>query len=411
MRLGSQRVSITLSCLLGLTLITACGGGGSGGGGGNTVHFDSGTGFDANVLSIVPALDGSGDIYVGGDFTQYNGATANHIARLNRDGSLDSGFATDIGFNDSVFSVVPINDGTGDIYAGGSFSSFRGNGAPHIARVKPDGTEALVDFGTGFSGLVRSLAPATDGSGDLYAGGNFTGFRGNDRKFVARANSDGSNDAGFDTGTGFDVARSNEVWAIAVANDGSGDLYVGGKFSTYRGNMRSNVVRINSDGSNDGGFAPVFGFNRAVNALAVANDGSGDLYAGGRFGGFDSNLTSGIARINSDGTNDAAFATGDGFDIQSVFAIATAVDGSGDVYVGGYFNDYKMTSTSMIARLNSDGSLDTGFAIGSGFDGDVYAIAVATDGSGDVFVGGNFNEYNGTPVGKIVRLNADGSLD
>lgn len=41
----------------------------------------------------------------------------------------------------------------------------------------------------------------------------------------------------------------------------------------------------------------------------------------------------------------------------------------------------------------------------------MFTIAVATDGGGDVFVGGNFNRYSGTAVGNIVRLNPDGSPD
>jgi hypothetical protein len=55
MRLGSRPVSRSLLCLFGLTLLPACGGGGGsgGGGGGNAVHFDSGLGFNASILSVI----------------------------------------------------------------------------------------------------------------------------------------------------------------------------------------------------------------------------------------------------------------------------------------------------------------------------------------------------------------------
>ena len=38
------------------------------------------------------AADASGDLYVGGDFTDYDGTTVDGLVRLNNDGSLDSTF-------------------------------------------------------------------------------------------------------------------------------------------------------------------------------------------------------------------------------------------------------------------------------------------------------------------------------
>jgi len=55
--------------------------------------------------------------------------------------------------------------------------------------------------------------------------------------------------------------------------------------------------------------------------------------------------------------------------------------------------------------------IDTGFATTTGFDTSVYSIAPANDGSGDVFVGGAFSSYNATRVDGIVRLDPDGSVD
>ena len=391
---------------LGLSLLASCGGGG--GGGGAMRNFNSGTGFNVGVDSIAPALDGSGDMYVSGGFTLYNGAAANGMARLNRDGSLDTGFEVGTGFDNSVRDIAPIDDGTGDVYAAGHFSSFRGNPRPHIVRVRPDGGDASIDFGSGFDDNVFALA-MNEGRGDLYAGGAFTQFRQNPREGIARVNPDGSNDGGFDTGTGFN-ANVGGVFDIAVARDGTGKLYAGGFFNSFRGNSRHNIVRINPDGSNDGSFDPGAGFDSSVFGIAVANDGTNAVYAVGDFQTYRGNGTNGIARILPDGSDDGTFVTGTGFN-RDANAVTVANDGSDDVYVGGNFTSYNGTPAFQIARLNRDGSLDAGFATGSGFDGFVETIATATDGSGDVLVGGAFGRYNGTPVGNIVRLNADGSLD
>ncbi len=68
---------------------------------------------------------------------------------------------------------------------------------------------------------------------------------------------------------------NNTVWALAV--DGSGNLYAGGNFTTAGGNAANRVAKWNGSAWSALGS----GMNSAVPALAV--DGSGNLYAGGDF--------------------------------------------------------------------------------------------------------------------------------
>ena len=82
------------------------------------------------------------------------------------------------------------------------------------------------------------------------------------------------------------------------------------------------------------------------------------------------------------------------------------------ILVGGFFTTLGTTTVGKISKLNADGSRDTSFnAGGFGFTGgDVYVIEVQSDGK--ILVGGSFTTYNGATCNKnIVRLNADGSLD
>jgi hypothetical protein len=73
------------------------------------------------------------------------------------------------------------------------------------------------------------------------------------------------------------VQQANgRVWAMAPATDGSGDLYVGGRFTAYNSKGINRIVRLNTDGTVDAGFAVGTGFNGTVNTLAPATDGSGD---------------------------------------------------------------------------------------------------------------------------------------
>ena len=87
------------------------------------------------------ALDGSGDVYVGGDFTSINGTAINYLARLNSDGSVDTAFDMSAGgANNTVNVITPAQDGSGDVYVGGDFFSINTTTTGRLARLDPDGS-------------------------------------------------------------------------------------------------------------------------------------------------------------------------------------------------------------------------------------------------------------------------------
>ena len=75
----------------------------------------TGKGFNNTVFHVVPAGDVSGDLYVGGSFTTYNDMQANQLVRLNQNGTLDLPFATATGFGNTVLRVLPVGDASGDV--------------------------------------------------------------------------------------------------------------------------------------------------------------------------------------------------------------------------------------------------------------------------------------------------------
>src|SRR5471032_3255556 len=77
--------------------------------------------------------------------------------------------------------------------------------------------------------------------------------------------------------------------------------------------------------------------------------------------------------------------------------------------IGGDFTSVNGTLLNGVARLNSDGSVDTSFNPGVGPDGIVNAVAV--DVIGCVIIGGDFDKVSGVTSGGVARLNVDGSLD
>jgi uncharacterized delta-60 repeat protein len=309
-------------------------------------------------------------------------------------GTLDTGFlATGAGANGSVYSVAVQSDGK--VLIGGYFTTYNGTSRGNVARLNSDGSldTGFLATGAGANVLVSSVAVQSDGK--VLIGGYFTTYNGTSRGYVARLNSDGSLDTGFlATGTGADS------YVISVAVQSDGKVLIGGSFGTYNGTSRGNVARLNSDGSLDTGFlATGAGANGAVRSVAVQSDGK--VLIGGYFTTYNGASRGNVARLNSDGSLDTGFlATGAGADS---YVYSFAVQSDGKVLIGGGFSTYNGTSRGYVARLNSDGSLDTGFlATGVGADGSVSSIAVQSDGK--VLIGGGFSTYNGTSRGNVARL-------
>jgi uncharacterized delta-60 repeat protein len=352
--------------------------------------FVTGTGVNNQTNTI--AIQPDGKILIGGEFTSYDGDSAVRIARLNSDGSLDASFVTGTGFSGGKAAVNSIAiQPDGKILVGGAFTGYDGDSVGNIARLNPDGTlDASFVTGTGFSSGTSKIVIQSDGK--ILVVGGFNQYDGDSVGEVARLNSDGSLDASFVTGTGF---NSNVTTATIQAD---GKILIGGEFTSYDGDSAVRIARLNSDGSLDASFVTGTGFNGVPNSIAIQPDGK--IVVGGEFTEYDGDSIVYIARLNSDGSLDASFVTGTGFD-EPVQAITFQPNGK--LVVGGGFTEYDGGAAARIARLNSDGSLDPNFVTGSGFDENVVTeLAIQSDYR--IIAGGNFTGYDGNPANGIIRL-------
>jgi uncharacterized delta-60 repeat protein len=365
----------------------------------DTTFLNTGDGASITIRAI--AMQSDGKVIIGGQFSTYNGTSRGRIARLNSDGSLDTTFLnTGVGANSTVYAIAMQSDGK--VIIGGGFTIYNGIARGRIARLNSDGSldTTFLNTGVGANGIVRAIAIQSDGK--IVIGGQFTAYNGTSRGYVARLNSDGSLDTTFlNTGAG----ANNNVHAIAMQSDGK--VIIGGQFTTYNGTTRRYVARLDIDGSVDTTFLNTgTGANNYIYAVAIQSDGK--VIIGGIFTTYNGTSRGRIARLNSDGSLDTIFLnTGVGAS-STVFAIAIQSDGK--VIIGGQFTTYNGTSRGRIARLNSDGSLDTTFLnTGAGAGSIVYSIAIQSDGK--VIIGGGFTTYNGIARGYLARINSDGSLD
>jgi len=173
---------------------------------------------------------------------------------------------------------------------------------------------------------------------------------------------------------------------------------LGGEFNSYDGNSYNALIRLNSDGSIDTSFVIGTGFNGYIITLEVLSDGK--ILLGGDFTSYDGNSYNALIRLNSDGSIDTSFVIGTGFIGGLVNSIKQQLDDK--ILVGGSFTSYDGNSYNFIIRLNSDGSIDNSFVIGTGFDDEVYTITIQSDGK--ILAGGQFTSYDGNSYFYFIRL-------
>ncbi len=308
--------------------------------------FDPGVGADERVFAI--AVQGDGKILIGGMFTTYQGTARSGIARLNADGALDTSFDPGTGISGtppfSVRAMVAQSDGT--ILIGGSFTTYNGVSRNNIARLNANGSlDTGFAAGAGTNGDVLALTVQSDST--ILIGGSFTTYNSVARNEIARLDSTGALDTTFNPGAG--AGLNSYVFKLVVQSGGK--ILIGGWFSSYGGVARSGIARVNTDGTLDTSFNPgtgVSGGIAIVYSLAAQSDGT--ILIGGGFTSYNGTGRTNLARLNADGSLDTSFDPGTGTTSRVNDIL---VQNNGKVLLGGDFTSYNSTGRNRIARLGT----------------------------------------------------------
>lgn len=355
--------------------------------------FFHGTGANGNVWTT--AVQPNGKIIVGGQFTSYNGTASNSLVRLNANGTVDQSFNIGTGANGIIRKAILQPDGK--IIIVGGFTSFNGTNRNRVARLNSDGSlDTSFNPSSGANSVIYTVALQTDGK--ILIGGSFTSFAGNSRNRIARLNSNGTHDASFNPGTG----APNLVYSIVLQLNGK--ILVGGSFTAFADTAMNRIARLNVDGSLDNDFNIGTGANNTISEINLFPNGK--IMISGDFSSFNGNSRNRIARLNANGTHDASFNPGTG---SNNIIHTSIIQPDGKTIIGGAFTSFDGTSRNRIARLNINGSLDISFNLGAGANSIVQALAIQADGK--ILVGGDFTSYNATPKNRFTRLNINGSMD
>ena len=388
------------------------------------------TAFSLPTIGDSIAAGSNGKLVVGGfsissSVTGQTTVSASQVARYNADGSLDSGFGKgglvslpqSPGF--AIFATATQTDGK--VLLGGAVLSTisAATARPELVRLNTNGSvdTTFGAFGTVLngSGVIFSIALQPNGqivtAGLVNAGSGLT-FG------VTRYNSNGSLDANFGAGGEATVALPI---ATSVALQSDGKIVAGGAAGLLTNNIITGfpvvlsggqfaVVRFNADGSLDtsfgnAGFAQTALLNNAA-ASQVAVQPDGKVLAAGSAGASSGPFDFAVVRYNSDGSLDSSFGTNGAavtnLDGSSDLAYGMALQADGQIVVAGtslgstgqpntsdlFLLPLNGTSGNsiVVARFNSNGSLDTSFGSGGfvvtslGSGAGAFSVVIPEDG-------------------------------
>lgn len=240
--------------------------------------FNTGSGFNSIVNKII--AQNNGQILVGGNFTQYNGAAAPRIARLNNDGTLDNTFINTVSVNNTVVDLSLQIDGK--ILVRGIFNN-------NIVRLNSNGTIDNSFTINIYNRIPSFMSLTTDGK--ILVGGSFSSVNSNfSYHTLIRLNSNGTIDTSFNFGAPF----NNGLSPIAATVLSDGKILVSyGNGSHISGNTKS-LIRLNNDGSVDNSFNDVLSSSNFSNIYKISIVNNKIVLL----------TESGIFRLNLDGTSD-----------------------------------------------------------------------------------------------------------
>jgi hypothetical protein len=366
----------------------------------SALNDTGGLGLDSYALDLSVYDDGTGEaLYVGGAFTNAGGIVANHIARW--DGTTWSALSgpSGIGVAGRVETMAVFDDGTGvGLFVAGAFTEAGGITVNHIA--KWDGTtwsQLIGSTGIGVNGAVLTLAIYDDGGGEaLFAGGGFEWVDGIEVNRVVKWDGLSWSALSGPSGMGVEGGMSSAVNVLGVFDDGSGEaLFAGGSFDTAGGVLVNHIAQWNGGFWSPLGEALGAGIIGEVMAFTTFEDDNGPLlYAGGDFFSAGGVIVNNIAAW--DGTSWSALIGSSGTGLNGeVNALAVFDDGTGEaLYAGG----------NGIAKWEGDGWSGLEGVAGEGVDHYVYALALFDDGMGEaLYVGGKFWNAGGSPAFHIAK--------
>ncbi|MBA2737256.1 MAG: hypothetical protein H0U50_10790, partial [Pyrinomonadaceae bacterium] len=351
------------------------------------------------VTTIVKQTDGK--LLVGGSFSMANDRPNTNLVRYNPNGTIDSSFQTSISVRSPGIKATALQS-DGKILVGG-FLINPANGFPRsLIRLNSNGsldTTFVGSINVNFASSVDSIIVQPDDK--IVIAGSFVSVNGVARSNLARLNADGSLDNSFDY-------AAQSIDAMVLQSDGK--IVISEVTENPETTMTYKISRLNPNGSPDISFTATTGTGFGFHAEALKLQADGKIVVGGYFTQINNSSRKALARLNTNGSVDEDFnpILSSLFDsLPSINAID--IDAGGKILIGGLFVAVNGAVLKNVARLNADGSTDGSFSNQIGADKIVYSVLFDEDGK--MFIGGEFQNYGGERRFRFIKLNSNGNAD
>ena len=207
-------------------------------------------------------------------------------------------------------------------------------------------------------------------------------------------------DPAFNGGSGFNGTVEDAV------RQSDGSIIAVGSFTSYNGVAVPGIARLQASGALDSAFNVNVGTgaNGAYTTVALQSDGK--IIVGGLFSSFNGTSAGNIVRLTVTGSLDGGFGIGTGTNGQ---VMDIAVHSDDKIAIGGQFTTVNSITRQRIAQLTSTGAVDGTFNSSNGASGDVYSVVYQPDGK--LLLAGTFGVYNSASRVHVARANTNGTVD
>jgi uncharacterized delta-60 repeat protein len=391
------------------------------------------------------------NLYLFGDFDSFRGSTSEGVVIINTDGSINTSFGSGVvnGSFERIRKALRYNN---DFICFGQFTSINGIDCSGVIKITSGITTVDMSFsgGTGFSPITGGDGPydaEIDEDGNIIVVGVFTSYDGNPCNNIVKLNPDGSFNSSF--GSGFTGTLGNSPSAFGIRKTTDNNFIIWGEFLNFNGVNTRGFIKIDKNGTilrkinalNFGGSPITTAFERSDKKLflgvstpilnsetpsIVGIKGNGNRYSNFKATninipreeidtvGIDSNdnyyfynqRSKRLIKLDYAGNLVSGFTSEQFGSFPSIYTITEDQD---KILLGGTFTSYSGITHNRVIRLNPDATVDNSFLSGDGFSSTVRGVLKTKDDSLLFF--GQFINYSGLTVNRIVKLKEDGTID
>lgn len=363
-----------------------------------------------------------GKILVGGDLISYNGVYKNSLFLLNSDGTLDNTFTLDPTLGEISISKLKLLPDGKIMLASQFFSSIKRLNSDGTVDASFLNSVHLDPASSGGGTVVNDFIVQPDGKVIIigkYDKIMEYNYRDISRIHVDGTMDTTFNSAGFNITIPLSsTAEISRKGITAALLQPDGKVIISGSFQKYYNTAVNNILRLNAQGALDPTFSG--GLNNASTESeglfqtymsGMHYTSAADIVAVGHFSTYNDIATDNMVRFNSDGSKNPTFnniCRGFNGPVEVI-----AQNSSGQFIIGGSFRAYNGVAKDRMARLNADGSLDAAFSVAmhTFLENDLQPDDIIVQPDGKTIVASSGRFVNGIKLGAVVRLNLDGSID